>query len=60
MTRPARGRGRLALAALVALLAARTDGARVPEAAAESGAASTGAPVYDAEGALRRPEGYQE
>jgi hypothetical protein len=48
------------LAALVALLAARADGARFPEAAAESGATSIGAPVYEADGALRRPEGYQE
>ncbi|HEU0105113.1 MAG TPA: cytochrome P460 family protein [Vicinamibacteria bacterium] len=44
----------------MAVLAARTDGARVPEAAAENGSASAGAPVYDAEGALRRPEGYAE
>ena len=44
----------------MALLAARADGGRVPEAVVESGAASTGAPAYDARGALRRPEGYQE
>jgi len=61
LTTPARGRGRrVALAAVIALLAARSDGARVPEAAAESGAASIGAPMYEADGALRRPEGYQE
>ncbi|HEY8152150.1 MAG TPA: cytochrome P460 family protein [Vicinamibacteria bacterium] len=60
MTAPARGGGRLvAFAGFVALLAARSDGGRVPDATA-SGAVSTGAPVYDAEGALRRPEGYQE
>jgi cytochrome P460 len=61
MTASARGRrSRLVLAVLAALLAARSDGARVLEAEAESGAAATGAPVYDADGALRRPQGYQE
>ncbi|HEY8148029.1 MAG TPA: cytochrome P460 family protein, partial [Vicinamibacteria bacterium] len=59
MTTPPRGRGRLALAALVAVLAARADGARVLDDAPENGAASS-APVYDADGALLRPEGYQE
>ena len=56
---PRRGR-RLALVALVALLGARSDGARVLEVAPEGGPAGTGAPEYDARGALRRPEGYQE
>jgi hypothetical protein len=50
----------LALVALVVLLAARSDGARVLEAEVESGTAAVGAPAYDAKGALRRPEGYQE
>ena len=55
----ARG-GRLAFAAVVALLAARSDGARVFESAPEAGDAEAGAPQYDDKGALRRPEGYQE
>jgi len=55
----ARG-GRLAFAAVVALLAARSDGVRVLESAPEAGAAEVGAPQYDDKGALRRPEGYQE
>jgi len=54
----ARG-GRLAFAAVVALLAARSDGARGLEAEVPSGT-SVGAPEYDAKGALRRPEGYPE
>jgi hypothetical protein len=55
----ARGR-RLAFVALLAVLAARSDGARVLEPAPEGGAAGAGAPEYDGSGALRRPEGYQE
>jgi len=46
--------------ALVALLAARADGARVLEPAPEGSTAGVGAPQYDGSGALRRPEGYQE
>jgi hypothetical protein len=61
LTAPSRGGGRrLALAAAIALLAARSDEGRVLESETETGAASGGAPVYDADGALRRPEGYQE
>lgn len=50
---------RLAFVAVVALLAARSDGARVLEAEVAPGT-EAGAPAYDAKGALRRPEGYQE
>jgi hypothetical protein len=53
------GGRRLALVALLALLGARSDGARVLESAPESGT-TVGAPEYDASGALRRPEGYEE
>jgi Cytochrome P460 len=61
VTSPPRGGARrLARAALAALLASRADGARVVESAPETGAPSTGAPVYDAAGALLRPEGYAE
>ena len=58
--RSPRRRGRLALAALVVLLAARSDGARVLESAPEGSAVGAGAPEYDGSGALRRPEGYEE
>jgi hypothetical protein len=61
VTAPSPGRRlRLVLVALSALLASRSDGGRVAPSEPETGAASTGAPVYDADGALRRPEGYQE
>jgi len=61
VTAPLPGRRlRLVLVALSALLASRSDGGRVAPSEPETGAASTGAPLYDADGALRRPEGYQE
>jgi Cytochrome P460 len=56
-----RPRGGLGLVLGAALLAARADGGRAAAEADEPAlAAAAGAPVYDASGALVRPEGYRE